>query len=120
METTEQKQQTKLLIPRSVVSNLPAMVRNELAVLPAQRQEEFLEDYKRQTKSTGKAYLLILILSMHYGYLRKWGVQVAFWFTFGGIGIWWLIDLFRISKLVDNYNKDVATDVMRNLKAISN
>ncbi len=96
------------------------MVKNELAKLPAQKQEEFVEEYKRKAKSVGIAYLfLIVILAMHYGYLGKWGLQVVFWLTCGGFFIWWLIDLFRLPGLVKNYNKDIATDTMRNLKAMS-
>lgn len=111
---------SNLLIPPSIADQLPSMVRNELANMPAQRQQEFIEEYRRKAKSVGVAYLfLILVFAMHYGYLRKWGLQVVFWITAGGAGLWWLIDLFRLNSVVKDYNKDVATDVMRNLKAIS-
>lgn len=116
METTE----AKLFIPGSIASDLPAMVRNELAKMSAQKQEEFLEEYKRKRKSVGFGYvLLIFLFSLHYGYVGKWGLQVLFWLTGGGLVIWWFIDLFRVPGLVGNYNKDMATNVMRNLKAIS-
>lgn len=115
------EQESKLYISASIADSLPSMVKNELAKLPAQKQEEFVEEYKRKAKSVGIAYLfLIVILAMHYGYLRKWGLQIVFWLTGGGFFIWWLIDLFRLAGLVKNYNKDVATDTMRNLKAMSN
>ena len=114
------EQENRLLIPNSIADSLPAMVRNELAKLSAQRQEEFVEEYKRKNKSLGLAYLfLIIVFALHYGYLKKWGLQVVFWITGGGLFIWWLIDLFRLPRLVRNYNKDIATDVMVNLKAIS-
>lgn len=114
------EQESKLYISASIADCLPSMVKNELAKLPAQKQEEFVEEYKRKAKSVGIAYLfLIFILAMHYGYLRKWGLQIVFWLTGGGFFIWWLIDLFRLAGLVKNYNKDVATDTMRNLKAMS-
>jgi hypothetical protein len=110
------------MLPSSVASNLPAMVRNELSQMSAVNQEAFLEDYKRKQKSTAVAYILFFFFvgigSWHYGYLGRWGKQFLYWFTAGGFGIWALIDLFKMSGLVDNYNKDVATDVMRNLKAI--
>lgn len=113
-------EEKQLYIPASIANTLPAMVRNELAKLPAQKQEEFVEEYKRKAKSTGVAYLfLLLIFSMHYGYLNKWGLQVVFWLTGGGMLVWWIIDIFRLSGLVKNHNKDVATDTMRNLKALS-
>jgi hypothetical protein len=113
--------ENKLFIPNSIADDLPAMVRNELARMNAQRQEEFVEEYKRKNKSLGFAYLFLLIVfSLHYGYLRKWGLQIVFWITGGGFLIWWFIDIFRLPGLVKNYNKDIATDVMRNLKVISN
>ncbi len=108
----------ELLIPPSVAANLPAVVRNSLADLPATRQEEFMEEYSRRAKSAGPAYILWLFLGMHYVYLRKWGLQVLFWMTVGGLGFWWFIDLFRVAGLVRDYNKDVATDVMRTVKAL--
>ena len=107
------------LIPPSIARNLPAMVRNELGNLPAQRQEEFIEEFKRKSKSIAVTYLLWLLLGWHYIYLRKWAVQFLYWLTLGGVFIWTFIDLFRIPGMVRDYNKDVATDVLRNLKAIS-
>ncbi len=106
------------LIPPSINEELPAMVRNELSRLDPQKQEEFLEEYKRKRKSIAVAYILWLI-GFHYLYLSKWGMQLLYWVTAGGLLIWAVIDLFRIPFLIENYNKDVAVDVMRNLKAIS-
>ena len=58
-----------------------------------------------QIKSTGTAYLLFFFLfGTHYAYLGKWGIQFLFWLTLGGIGIWWLIDLFTMSSKVNNHN----------------
>ena len=95
------------------------MVRHELERLDAQRQDEFLQEYRRKRKSVGAAYLLWLFLGWHYAYLGKWGVQVLFWLTVGGVGVWWLIDLFRVPGMVADTNKDRATAVLVNLKAIS-
>ena len=107
----------KLMIGNSIANSLPAMVRNELAKMPSIKQEEFVEEYKRNTKSTGFAYLfLFFIFGMHYGYLKKWGLQFVFWFTGGGFLIWYFIDIFRLPSLVKNYNKDKAIEVMRNLQ----
>jgi hypothetical protein len=107
------------LVPASISDNLPSMVRNEVAKLSAQRQGEFLEEYNRKAKSAGWAYVLWLVLGAHYLYLRKWGFQVLFWLTFGGLLIWWIVDAFRIPGMIRDYNKDNAVDVLRNLKAVS-
>ena len=103
----------------TIADNLPAMARNELVKLPAQKQEEFIEEYKRKAKSVGVAYILWLIGGWHYVYLRRWGIFILFWLTAGGLFIWWLIDIFRIPGMIRDYNKDIAIDVLRNLKAIS-
>jgi len=106
-----------LHISSFIAAELPVLVRNELASLPAQWQQEFTEEYSRNKKSLGLAYLfLIIVFWAHYGYLKKWGLQVLFWVTAGGLGIWWLIDIFRLPGLVKNYNTELAIHVMRNLK----
>lgn len=58
-----------------------------------------------QIKSTGTAYLFFFfVFSSHYAYLGKWGVQLLYWFTIGGLGIWALIDLFTLSGKVEKHN----------------
>jgi hypothetical protein len=107
------------LIPKSISRKLPALVRNEVARLNSQKQEEFLEEYKRKRKSAGMAYLLLFLGGFHCAYLRSWGMQILYWLTLGGFIIWAVVDIFRIPSIVSDRNKDAATDVLRNLKAIS-
>ncbi len=59
-------------------------------------------------KSTGMAYLCWFILGVHYAYLDKWGIQILYWITGGGMGIWALIDLFTMSAKVNKYNAENA------------
>jgi hypothetical protein len=118
-ENVEAKGAGQLLIPQSIYDSLPAMVRNEMAKLSATKQEEFVQEYRRRAKSSGVAYVLWFLLGWHYVYLRGWGIQFLFWLTAGGLGIWWFIDLFRIPGMVKEYNKNVAIDIMRDLKIIS-
>jgi len=111
--------ETSDLIPASIMRDLPAMVRHELVKLPPQKQDEFVEEYRRKAKSIAPAYILWLLLGWHYVYFGKWGMQILFWLTAGGLLFWWIIDAFRIPAMKRNHNKDVATDVLRDLKAIS-
>ena len=63
-------------------------------------------------KSTGTAYLLyFLLFSTHYAYLGKWGLQLLYWFTLGGVGVWMLIDLFRIPGMVNRHNSLIAQQI---------
>jgi hypothetical protein len=112
-------EERRLLVPGPVARTLPAVVRHALARLPAERQSEFLEAYTRRTKSVLVAYLLWLFLGWHYAYLGRWGVQLLFWLTLGGLFLWWLVDLVRVPGMVARYNEDVAMAVMRDLAVIS-
>jgi len=60
---------------------------------------------KKQTKSNSEdilvpLILLVLLPGLHYFYKRKFfnGLVrcILFWFTFGGFGLWFFIDLIRI------------------------
>ena len=105
-------------LPPSIKHDLPTIVRSELGKMSAQKQEEFLEEYKRKQKSVGIGYLL-WFLGFHYAYVGNWGLFVVYWLTLGGFFICTIIDLFRIPGIIRNYNQDVATDVLRTMRAIS-
>jgi hypothetical protein len=95
------------------------MVSSELLKMSEEKQEVFLEEYNRRKKSTLIAYILWLCLGLHYIYFGKWGTQFIFWFTGGGLIIWYCIDLLRIPGIVSDHNKTIAIEVMMNLKTIS-
>jgi len=57
-----------------------------------------------EIKSSGTAWIMYWFLGCHYGYLGKWGVQLVYWFTLGGLGLWMFIDMFRLSGLVKKHN----------------
>lgn len=64
-----------------------------------------------KVKSTGTAYLFWFLLGAHYAYLGKWGIQILYWITAGGLGIWALIDLFTMSGKVNKYNADIFQQI---------
>lgn len=64
-----------------------------------------------KVKSTGTAYLLWFFLGAHYAYLGKWGLQILYWITLGGIGIWALIDLFTMSGKVNRHNASIFQQI---------
>lgn len=101
------------IIPYYVEKDLPFAVTAQLAELPEEAQREFLIEYRRKAKNVVLAYVLHLMLPAHYIYLDKFITQLLFWFTFGGFGIWWLVDLFRMPTLVQDRNKDIADECLR-------
>ncbi len=108
-----------ILLPDNIKKHLPSMVKNELSKLPASKQEEFIEEYKRKSKNLSMTYFIFFFFGMHYLYLGKLNTQLLYWFTLAGVSVWWFIDIFRIPSLVEDYNRDVAIDTLRNLKAVS-
>ena len=103
-----------LILPPSVTNSLPFAVTAQLADLPDQAQQEFFDEYNRQSRSTLVGYLLNFAISgSHYGYIGKWWLMLLFWFTFGGLGIWWLIDWFRIPGLIKEHNGHIANDILK-------
>lgn len=60
---------------------------------------------RAQIKSTGICYaLLIFLFGTHFAYLNKWGLQILFWITLWGFGLWWFIELFMIPGRVERHN----------------
>ncbi|GJM63336.1 TM2 domain-containing protein [Persicobacter diffluens] len=61
--------------------------------------------YESQFKSGIAAYVCWFLLGCHYAYLNNWKRQWLYWLTLGGLGIWALIDLFRIPTMVRKHNQ---------------
>jgi len=53
-------------------------------------------------------WLLYLLLGWSYGSLGKVGLQILFYLTLGGFGVWALIRLFTLSGAIKDYNKKIA------------
>ena len=106
-------------VPQSVRDSLPTAIRDELARLPAEQQGQFVEEYQRKAKSIVIAYLLWLV-GFHYLYFGKIGVLIIYSLTILVVVglVWVVVDIFRIPGMVRDYNMDLATETMRNLKII--
>jgi hypothetical protein len=107
-----------MITQHSEFAKLPMMVKQQLATLPVAQQQAFMEDFKRRAKSVAVGYIFWLF-GLHYAYLGKWGTLLLYWVTAGGLVIWIIVDAFRISRLVGDFNKDVAIDVMSSLRMVS-
>jgi len=102
------------------VKELPNIVKTEISKMDELKKYEFLQMYKRKSKSLWLSYFLVLTINLYYGYNRKWGYQIASWLTLGGFGLWILIDIFRMPIIVKNTNKDIAFELLRDFKIINN
>jgi hypothetical protein len=64
--------------------------------------------YESRKANTGTIWILFLFLGWSYGSLDKIGLQILFYITFGGIGIWAFIRLFTLSGSIKDYNRKIA------------
>jgi hypothetical protein len=64
-----------------------------------------------QIKSTGTAYVLWFFLGAHFAYLGKWGIQILFWITLGGFGLWWFIELFLTAGRIERHNAKIYMQI---------
>ena len=56
-------------------------------------------------------WLLFLFLGWSYGSLGKIGIQILYYITIGGFGVWTLIRLFTLQGAIRNYNKKIAMEL---------
>lgn len=88
--------------------NVPLIVRPQYEKLSDEAKMQF--DRLYTDRSLKKTLAIVLaIFGLHYAYLGKWGMLFFYLITLGGVGIWWIVDLFRISGVVDRRNEDTAT-----------
>lgn len=103
------------IVPYYVQQDLPFAVNAQVATLPEDLQKEFLKEYNRRSKNIIIPYVLHFFFPAHYLYLDKVLMQILFWMTFGGLGLWWLIDIFRMPGLVKKRNAEIADEVLRHV-----
>jgi len=67
--------------------------------------------YNDRKANIGTMWLLFLLLGWSYGSLGKIGLQILFYITFGGLGIWTFIRLFTLNGSIKSYNRKIAKEL---------
>ena len=67
--------------------------------------------YQSRKADPTTVWLLFIFLGWSYGSLGKVGLQILFYLTVGGLGIWTLVRLFTLSGAIKDYNRKIATEV---------
>lgn len=62
---------------------------------------------RSQLKSPNTGYLLLFFLGFHYVYMGKLVLQIFYWLTLGGFGIWFVIDLVTLANRISNHNYSI-------------
>jgi len=67
--------------------------------------------YNSRKKDSTMIWLLFLFLGWSYGSMGQMGLQIAYYLTAGGCGVWTLIRLFTLNKAIKEYNRQVAMEI---------
>lgn len=82
-----------------------------------EQEKMYVLTAKRQ-KDTGISYLCWFFFGVHYFYLNKPLTNIIYWLTLGGLGIWAIVDLFRMSSMVREYNEESMQKTVNDAKFI--
>jgi len=104
-------------LPESIRRQTPESVQRKLSEMDEHAQHAFSEEFRKRRKSSLLAFLL-LNMGLHYVYVGKVWLNVIFILSFGGLLIWWFIDLFRIWGLVRDKNRSIAIEVLREIQIL--
>ena len=83
-----------------------------------EQQKNYVLSAQARQKDTGLAYLFWFLFGVHYFYLNKPVINIIYWLTAGGLGIWMIIDLFRIPGMVKDRNKEFIQDAIKEAKVL--
>lgn len=97
------------------MGNFSYLIQKKFRDLNSEQQRIFINEFERRKKSVAISYLLWFLLGWHYAYLKKWGWLILYILTVGGFFIWAIIDLFRIPNMVEQYNNDLALEILRDI-----
>jgi hypothetical protein len=108
-----------IAVSPSTSNRLPATVKTALAKMADEQQLLFEDEYKRKEKSSGLLTLLAILFPIQFFLLGKTGLGIAFIITFGGMGVWWIIEWFLTPKRVKSFNEDMATRLLTEMKIMN-
>lgn len=108
-----------LEIKPGIEKTLTTTVKSALSKMSTEEQMMFQEQYERKSKGSGLMIFLAIFFPIQLLLLGKIGIGIAFWLTCGGLGIWWLIEIFLAPKRVREYNEDIATKILTDIKILS-
>ena len=104
-------------LPASLRNQVPESVQRKLEEMDEAAQLGFAEEFGRMKKSVPLAFLLVSA-GMHYAYLGRVWLTLLFFLTFGGFGIWWFVDMFRVFGMVRDRNRSIAIQVLRDIQVL--
>ena len=92
------------------------LVQTSLKKMNEDQRLNFESEYNRRKASKGTMIALSILFPIQLICLGKVGLWFVFWFSGGGLLVWWIIEMFLTPKRVEEYNREVSMDIVRDLK----
>ena len=108
----------KIMINQEMMSKFSVMTQAAINKLDESQQVIFLEQFNSKKKSLGLAILCWLI-GWHFLYFGRGAMMFLFWLTGGGLLIWWVIEAFKLSGRVNDWNDAKAQEILRNMAILN-
>ncbi len=77
-----------------------------------------LMTYEQRAKKTSTAYICMVLFGVHYFYLGKPLLNILYWLTGAGLLVWGIIDLFRMSSLVNGVNAKMVDQLVQEARIL--
>ncbi len=97
-------------IPRLTIHDLSE---REILIM---RQE--VENRKKSTASTWLLWLFLGEFGAHRFYLGRIGTGIGMLLTFGGLLVWWIVDIFLISGMLRSNQQKIQKEVLEEIGAM--
>ena len=107
------------MLPPKETMNFPPLVNQQLKNFDDNQRATFVHMYNSQKRSLGGMEALAILFPIQLFFLANIGVALAFLFTGGGFGIWWVVEWFLTPGRVRKYNAKVALDIVMQMKMLS-
>ncbi len=82
------------------------------------QQQQYVLARQSSLKQSSTAYICWFVVGVHYFYLNKPFINLFYWITGAGFGIWAFIDLFRIPGMVKEYNEKKILEFIQEAKRL--
>lgn len=97
----------------SVQAELEEYLGEKFTVLPEDKRASLTALYKKKRRT--EVIYIFWFLNFHYAYVKKWWLLLLFLLSFGGVAIWWVVDLFRLPTILREYNKAKAEELLEGM-----
>lgn len=80
--------------------------------MPQGLRHDFFVEYRRRRRGLALPMSLAIFFPVQLFLLGRWLLGLAFWVSLGGLGLWWLAEIFLTPARVRAYNVAQAYSIL--------